>query len=213
MDEIIVAVARAVACPARLRILSRLSRVGESAPTALARDLPMPLDQLCIHLRRLATAGLIGRRRSGCWCYCQPRSPYGPHALSGKLARWLYRTLRDPRQALKGCEQEARESSGGEADKRVLHRVLFEVATAFTHPRRLQLLRRLRAGPADVAALVRELHMSDAAVSRHTGKLRRRGYVTTRRAGRTLTYELAPRCKTPLHARWLAIVREEWEKR
>ena len=211
MDEIMVAVARVVACRTRLRILSCLSRAEERAPTDLARDLALPLDQLCTHLRRLAAAGLICRRRSGRWCYCQARSAYGPRALSGQLARRLYGALRDPARTLQGSRGARRQDADDE--EAVLHRLLLEAATAFTHPRRLQLLRRLRSGPADVATLTRELHMSEAAVSRHMDKLLRRGYVATRRAGRTLTYALAAKCKTPIHTRWLAIASEGWGKR
>lgn len=53
MDEIIVRVARAIACLARLRMLTLLATEGEMAPTELADALGMRLNLVCDHLRRL----------------------------------------------------------------------------------------------------------------------------------------------------------------
>jgi len=210
MDEITVAVARAVACRTRLRILSHLSHVEELTPTRLARELGISLELLCTHLRRLAFTGLLTRRRSATWCYCRPESAYGSRTLSGGLALWLYATLSDPAGSLKkaGCQPKGAVAAGGE--EKVLHRVIFEAATAFTHPRRLQLLRRLRSGPAEVVTLTSELRMSESALSRHAGKLLRRGYIEVERHGRLVRYRTARKPKTPIHARWLELVARAW---
>ena len=210
MDEITVAVARAVACPTRLMILSQLSHVEELAPTRLARELRMSMALVCTHLRRLAFTGLLTRRRSGTWCYCRPASAYGPRTLTGGLASWLYATLSDPGGSLEkaGCQPQGAAAKGGEEE--VLHGLIFEAATAFTHPRRLQLLRRLRSGPADVATLTSELSMSGSALSRHADKLLRRGYIEVEHHARLATYRTAAKPKTPIHARWLELAAQSW---
>ena len=213
VDELVVRIARAVACLSRLRILSLLAREGEVAPSELAGRLQMSPAIVCTHVRRLSSVGLVQRRRSGVWRYCRGESPYPEDALSGKVASWLSETLRAPGRALKNCRVvQLCNSSPDDAAPR-LHRILFDAATAFTNVRRLQILRYLAtAGSADAATLSRELHMSPAAVSRHTSKLMCRGYVASLRAGRVLAYRLAAKCKTPLHARLLGIIRSEWRK-
>ena len=103
MDEIVVRVARTVACLPRLRILSLLARSDKMTPTHVSRDLRIPLDMVCAHLRRLTTAGLIVTRRSGTWCYCAAQSPYAEGALSAKITAWLRSMLGAPKRALKHC--------------------------------------------------------------------------------------------------------------
>lgn len=206
-------VARAVACRARLRILSRLARQEEVAPTALAAELKMPLPVVCVHLRRLSSAGLIQRRRSAAWCYGVARSPYGPQTFSGRVASWLFELLRNPENSLRQCGDDAARKPGAATAELRLHDLLFEAATAFANVRRLQILRRLaERGPSDGADLCGALKMSPAALSRHGSKLMRRGYVTAQRHGGGLRYELARTSKTLLHGRLLELVRTEWRK-
>ena len=212
MDEIIVRVARALACLTRLRILSYLARKKEVMPSVLARDLGIGLDAVCMHLRRLSDAGLVLRRRSGARCYCLAESAYGEDALSGKMSQWIRRLLEDPAQAMRnyGVDQLRNSSSGpiaGSASRMdspaaqgALHRLLFEAMTAFTNVRRLQIVRRLSTGkPLTVDALMAQLHMSDAAVSRHMKKLLRRGYVRAARENQRLVYRLSGDHKTAVH--------------
>jgi len=210
MDEITVAVARAVACRTRLRILSQLSHVEELAPTRLARELGVSVALVCMHLRRLAFTGLLTRRRSGTWCYCLPHSAYGSQTLSGSVALWLYAILSNPSGSLKQALREGNVAVAPGGEEEALHRLIFEAFTAFTHPRRLQLLRRLRNGPADVVTLTSELRMSEAALSRHADKLLRRGYIEAERRARSVTYRAAGKPKTPIHARCLKLVARAW---
>jgi len=212
MDEIIMHIARAVACLARLQIMSRLATEGELAPTTLARELHMPLHMVSAHLRRLVAAGLIQRRRSGVWAYCVARSPYGSETLSGRLSAWLFEMLKAPKTTLdnSGVGQ-LRNYASPEAQ---LHALIFEAATAFANVRRLQILRRLSSCAAvSVETLMAGLKMSDAAVSRHMSKLVRRGYVTCEKSKRVAAYCLAKKCRTPVHARLFEMVRAEWKKR
>jgi DNA-binding transcriptional ArsR family regulator len=55
--------------------------------------------------------------------------------------------------------------------------------------------------------------MSPQALSRHMVKLSRRGYVTARRAGRNVLYDVSSAAKTPIHERMFEIVRATWKKK
>jgi DNA-binding transcriptional ArsR family regulator len=213
VDEIIVRVARAVACLARLRMLTLLANEDEMAPTELADTLDMRLNLVCDHLRRLSAAGLIARRRSGRWHYCSADSPYAPDAFSGKVSRWLRETLRA--SGRKGENSTVHELRNPSPRAAIAARIatVFDAATAFANVRRLQILRALAAGKGrDAAWLMRELHMSAPAVTRHTRKLIRRGYVTARRTGRRRSFQLADTFKTRVHARLLQLVSERWQE-
>ena len=210
MNEIVVRVLRALACLARLRMLCCMARTDEITPTDLARELRMRLDLVCTHLRRLTSAGLIERRRSGVWCYCRARSPYPDEAFSAKITSWVCRLLRSPRQVRVARDHH---SLGPDAQAE-LQRTIFEAATAFTNVRRLRILRRLAGGEAvTIRTLTGELRLSEAAAGRHLAKLVRRGYVDPVRAGRYLTYRLARRFKTPVHGRLFEIVCGEWARK
>jgi DNA-binding transcriptional ArsR family regulator len=213
MDEIIVRVARTVACHARLQILSALARDGECSPSELARQLGTGLDSVCVHLKHLTTAGLMQRRRSGAWCYGVAGSPYTEQAFSGKVAAWLYRLLRDPSRSLRGCAVDTARNQTSPDAEGALHAIVFEAATAFANVRRLQILRRLQlSGAATTEVLSAELSISESALSRHIAKLRRRGYVQATDDGRLITYRMAARPKTSVHAELLGFVTAEWRK-
>lgn len=207
MDEIIVRVLRSIACLPRLRVLSRLAETKEMTPSALAAKLGMNADVVSAHLQRLASDGLLLRRRSGVWCYCTAKSPYSDKAFSGKLTTWLVGLLRDPQAAVEHSIPGQVCTSSREDAETALHELIVEAVTAFTHLRRLQILWRLLEGDAvSPQSLCEELHMSEPAVSRHTGKLLRRGYLERSRQGRLVRYRLSPECKTPLHAELLSII-------
>ncbi len=208
MDEVTVRVLRAVACYARLRILSHLFAGKERTLSDLARDLRARRDLVCLHLARLASAGLILRRRSGARCYCVARSPYGETTLSGQVMAWLRDALHATAPAAQGSSTRRRENTSAAPEA---HRAIFEAATAFTNTRRIRILRRLATGKAaTVAALGRELKMSERATRRHVGKLVRRGYILECPEGQVAAYRLAPSPKTPLHARLLEAVSRHW---
>ena len=182
--------------------------------TDLARELRAPLATLCRHLGRLSSAGLIRRRRSGAWHYCSPQSPYGKEAFSGQVASWLHEMLRDPRRAQKHYGPGQLRNVSDERAETLLHRTLFDAATAFASVRRLQILRRLMLGDVvTLETLTQELSMSVAAASRHTSKLIRRGYVSATRTGHTFSYVLSRQFKTPLHEKLFEMVRYQWERK
>ena len=210
MSELIVRVFRTVACHTRLRIISRLFEGEEALPSQLARDLRLRRDLVSSHLARLASVGLIQRRRSGARCHCAAVSAYSDRTLSGQVVAWLREALAAPLpRSAAGARRGAR-APWALADAA---NVVFDAATAFTSVRRVQILRRLAQGDGvSVSKLMRELSMSDAAVSRHMGKLVRRGYVCAAHSGRPLAYRLAPDAKTPHHSRLFDIVRAHWER-
>lgn len=214
MDEIIVRIARTIACIARLRILTRLAQSREMTPTDLARELRIPLAMISTHLRRLSSVGLIRRRKSGARCYYMVSSPYRDDAISGRLTEWLRRTLRDPVRTRKrlGLGQ-LRDDSSDDSETQ-LHEMLFEAATAFTDLRRLRIMRCLgRGDPMTVRMLTEELSMSRAAANRHLAKLITRGYVQAYQVGGRLVYGLDPKPGPHIHGRLLRIVRDAWEKK
>lgn len=213
MDEIIVCIARAVASKPRLRILSALARAGEITPTALAEELHLLKSAISSHLKVLSAAGMIRRRRSGAWCYCQAKSPYTQKTISGKIASWLFKALADPEQALATSGvHELRKCSSPKAEE-MLHKTIFEALTAFTNVRRLQLLRLLRSeGAVSNLEICKTLSMSFPAASRHLEKLIRRGYLTREISNQHRTYRLAKKFKTSIHASFFGIVRREWDK-
>lgn len=220
MDDIIVRVARAVACPTRLRILSRLVQNGETMPTGLAEHLGMPNNTVSAHLRRLSSAGLILRRRSGLRCYCAAQSPYSDNALSGKITSCLRKILTQPAKTMNGIKNCAvlklcnfdGDGRHRHNTKNRLHEIIFDAATAFTNHRRLQILRRLTQGVAAAEGFTEQLRMSDRALRRHSAKLIRRGYVAVCRVDGGLGYRLAPKAKTPVHSKLFKIIRAEWHK-
>ena len=214
MEEIIVRVARAIACLTRLRVLSCLAKALEKTPTQLSRELGIPINVVSTHLRILTSNGLIERRRSGPWCFCSANSPYRDEAISGAVTSWLRRLLASPAVSSPGgLPDEPNPSPPAEAEER-LHALIFEAATAFTNVRRVQLLKLLsQREEADVGTLVKELRMSEHAVSRHARKLIRRGYVQSRPQGGRLLYRLARKPKSAIHAKLLAIVRAQWQPR
>ena len=205
-------VARTLACHTRLRILASLVQSGEAMPTELADRLGMRMDVLSLHLGRLSAAGLITRRRSGARNYCTAQSPYSRRTLSGKVTSWLQRAMSSPEATIENCRVvQLRNPTSGDAEE-CLRELIFEAATAFANVRRHQILQRLRSGDAVASEeLGRELSMSGAAVSRHSAKLTRRGYIEAVREGRILKYRLAHRFRTPLHAKLFGIVAAEWK--
>jgi DNA-binding transcriptional ArsR family regulator len=146
-------------------------------------------------------------------CHYAALSPYGQTTLSGSLTAWLRELLADHDSDEHNRELlEVRDYVSD--DDRAVDTAIFEAATAFTDARRLQVLRHLETcGQADGASLETELHMSADAVSRHTAKLRRRGYIGAhRRPDRTLVYALSPEPKTAIHGRLFELIRKAWQQ-
>jgi DNA-binding MarR family transcriptional regulator len=213
MDEIIMRTSRAMASHPRLRMLALLAQ-GEHTPTQLAKTLRLPLYGVSQHLHILFTASLITRRRSGAMNYCRMGSPYRVTTFSGKLVAWLGSLLNTPSTPEKKHSGLAQVRDVPAETAEVLHRTIFEAATAFTDLRRLQLLRYLaRRQGADAQEVGAVLSMSPQAISRHVRKLVRRGYVQTHRLGHRVVYSSSPTFKTPIHRRLREIIEAAWAQR
>ncbi len=211
MDDLVVRTLRTVACVTRLRILSHLASTREATPTELAGKLGIRLDLVCAHLARLSSAGLVQRRRSGPHCYCIGRSPDARGTLSGLLSAWVYDGLRGTQPGAPAAGRSTRRPTQAADVPPSAFGLIFDAATALTHPRRLQIIRHLtEARAAGLSDLARELSMSGRAAERHLDKLIRRGFVrSSSHEGRVL-YHLAPGRTARFHARLLAIVRAQW---
>jgi biotin operon repressor len=129
-------------------------------------------------------------------------------------ASWLFGILRNPAEAMRDCRLSQVCNFPDNQSTTPSHTAIFDAATAFTNVRRLQILRRLNKDDVVTSeVLSQELSMSESAVSRHTAKLIRRGYVNLAQSKRPLGYRLAGKFKSPIHARLFKIVRSQWEGR
>ena len=213
MDEIIVRLARTLACEERLRVLSQLIARGEITPTDLGRRLQIAPNALSAHLARLTSVGLMSRRRSGARVHCVARSPYDASTLSGMTFAWLRTMLRDaaaPTRRRCGRLDRRRRRSRPTAE---IHARVFDAATAFTDVRRLELLRFLRrTEQASATTLCQQLRMSRWALDRHTAKLIRRCYLVSEATDEDVIYRLAGSFKTTVHERLWKIVCAAWDR-
>src|SRR5437899_1869028 len=66
-----------------------------------------------------------------------------------------------------------------------------EVLKTLAHPRRLQIIHRLAAGPVEVARLAADLGMSQPNASQHLAVMRAAGVVEAERSGREVRYRLS----------------------
>lgn len=214
MHDIVVKISRTIANDERLRVLGYLIAHGECAPTKLTAELKLAPNVLSSHLAKLATAGLMTRRRSGSWSFCRAESPYREATLSGQMFAWLHGALADPAGTLKHCGlREVRNDLSAEAAAGELRRLLFRIATAFTDVRRVQLLLLLASGkPMAAETICKQLHMSVWALLRHADKLIRRGYLTAQTTNDITSYQLAQNFPTTLHASAWKIIERSLRK-
>ncbi|HEY1448396.1 MAG TPA: metalloregulator ArsR/SmtB family transcription factor [Caulobacteraceae bacterium] len=83
---------------------------------------------------------------------------------------------------------------------------------ALADPARRGMLERLSRGPASVSELARPLPMSLSAVVQHLRVLEASGLVTTVKAGRVRTCQIAPEALSAAE-RWINARRTAWEQR
>jgi len=183
--EHVVQLFRALANRRRIAILRLLCVLGELKVSAIAEAASLGLTIVSGHLKLLVAAGILWRRRSG-------RAVY--YRLAGSAADGVTATalsvLRDTFRAL-GSREPRRVARADRAESRTRSDVaLFASFTAFTHPRRLQILRHLaREGARGIPEMCAALAMSPPACLRHLDKLARRGFIRRRAVGRSVAYE------------------------
>jgi DNA-binding MarR family transcriptional regulator len=184
--ETIVRLFRTLANLRRIQVLRLLAVLGELPVTAIGDATGLDPARLSAHLGLLAATGFLWRRRSGRAVYYRlagrPGNPIAAAAL--RSLRRVFAAIRDddPRRVARAD----RGSSPTECDA-----ALFACFTAFTHPRRLQIIRYVaRQGTAALVELSAALAMSPRACLRHLEKLERRGFLRRSVRARLTTYAL-----------------------
>jgi len=177
---------RVLASRRRIRVLRLLAVMGELPVLSIARATGDGPARLSAHLGLLASVGLVWRRRSGRRVYYhvaeQPGRPLVKAVLEALCTVFRIIDKGDPRRVARADQADSPTNSDAE---------LFACFTAFTHPRRLQIIRHLvRHDTASFAELRGALSMSPRACMRHLDKLDRRGYLSRRVEGRKATYSL-----------------------
>lgn len=145
---------RTLANGKRLELLTRLFEHGEMTVSEAAERTDFAPDAASLMLRQLQARGLLSARRRSRWVfYCAAADPHVAHAAP--LLAALRRSLPDPRY----------------------RPLVFRYLTAFTHPRRIAIVKTLASGPQWASTLRKTCSMSKAALIRHTRKLVARGFI------------------------------------
>jgi DNA-binding transcriptional ArsR family regulator len=138
----------------RLQILALLIRQPNQTVSNVAGHMKLSLPAASQYLRALEARGLLSCRRVGL------RVEYRPSATTEDAAgeilpalRLVFRRRAQPIEAL------------------------FKLATAFTHPRRIEVFRAVKGGADSFDKLQTATRISGRALSRHLAKLEARGFV------------------------------------
>jgi len=139
----------------RLQILALLSRQPNQTVSAVATHMRLSLPAASQYLRALEARGLLTCRR------VELRVEYRLSAVTTETAageivaalRLVFRRRAPPIAAL------------------------FKLATAFTHPRRIEVFRAVKSGTDSLNKLQKATQISARALSRHLAKLEARGFV------------------------------------
>lgn len=138
----------------RLRLLWKLFQLGEGNVTALGEAVGLKEPLASAYLRALNARGLISSERRRNYVFYKPEAnPEVEHA--GQMLG-----------SLRHCYE----------DLMPLARITYHM-TAFTHPRRVDIVRALSQGEADDVRLSVQTRISPLALYRHIKKLVARGYV------------------------------------
>jgi DNA-binding transcriptional ArsR family regulator len=194
---------RALGDGVRLRILRVLAVLGEQTVGQLAEATQIDPCDASYHLHALSVCGVVWRRRSASFVYYRVADE--PSNELTHAAVWFLRDVfkrvrkGDPRVV---AESDQRHSGVISDD------ALIQYCEAFTHPRRLQIIRYLSThGPSELAGMREELRMSPAACSRHVGKLLERRLLVKERVGMVTVCRLVPVNEDGLARLFEAVVR------
>lgn len=146
---------RVLANTTRLEIIRELIRQPRQPVSQIALKLKLSCPVTSRHLRLLAARGLLRVQRQGAWVHYSLE----PDATISE-AKFIVRALRNIFQTQKNAT-----------------RSVFQLATAFTHPRRQAIYETLRKTDGTFTALQQHTAMSARALRRHLNKLARRGFV------------------------------------
>ena len=184
--EFIVQLFRALANHERIRMLRMLTVFREMIVSNIAEATKAGLPIVSAHLKVLAAAGLVWRRRSGRYVGYRlaERAGNPVTAIALRTIREAFRSVAHDKPRSVAIADQPDSSAASDA-------ALFACFTAFTHPRRLQIIDLLcRQDAAAVAELTRVLSMSRRACHRHLEKLERRGIVAHATEGHGTVYAL-----------------------
>ena len=148
---------RVLANRQRMAIFYCLLQEPDQTVSAVAKGLDLPLSLASLALRALESRGLLTVRRVGRWVRYQCR-----RAQAGESNEKLVAALRQTFQ---------RQPQPIEA--------IFKLATAFTHPRRIEVFRALKNGPRSMVEIQIATRISAPALVRHLRKLTDRGFVAS----------------------------------
>ena len=145
---------RVLANRKRLQMLALLIRQPNQTVSAVAGRMRLSMPATSQYLRGLEARGLLTCRRVGRRVEYQPAAGTSEGA-AGEIVKALSKVFRraQPIEAI------------------------FKLATAFTHPRRIEVFRALANGADSFAKLQAATHIPARALSRHLTKLEARGFV------------------------------------
>jgi len=172
---------RVLANPLRLRVHRAVHDEPGIPVSRLAARLAVREVVVSQNLRILQAAGLVASRPSGRFVHVHPvmtpRSDRRSSAVAGRLLTTLWEKVGDAEaEPALVWEPVGSQSAGG--DPKSLTGAIVFVCTAYTHLRRLLILRLLaQAGPLTQETVAEEIGMSAPALTRHLSKLLRRGVV------------------------------------
>ncbi len=161
---------RVVANRKRLQTLALLIRKPNQTVSAVAERMRLSVPAASQYLRALEARGLLTCRRVGRRVEYRPAVGTGEGA-AGKIINSLRLVLSRRAQSIEA---------------------IFKLATAFTHPRRIELFRALTNGADSFAKLQAATHIPARALSRHLRKLEARGLVKKEKACYVATLQRHP---------------------
>jgi DNA-binding transcriptional ArsR family regulator len=146
---------RVLANRKRLQTFALLIRQPNQTVSAVAERMSLSMPAASQYLRALEARGLLTCRRVGRRVEYRPSPGTGEGAAEEivKALRLIFRRRAQPIEAI------------------------FKLATAFTHPRRIEVFRALTNGADSFAKLQAATHIPARALSRHLAKLEARGFV------------------------------------
>ena len=145
---------RVLACQRRLAVLAAVLAKGPVCVKDVARICRMPQNTATQYLRALQSRGLLAANRKSRWVFYVPRADASVQHAEPMLAAMKKAIVQD----------EPREEMAAHL-------------TAYTHPRRIMIARRLATGVARLETLAHDTCISVPACYRHLDKLQSRGVV------------------------------------
>lgn len=150
---------RVIANHSRLALFGLLVEQPDQSVSILARQLCLPLSLASEYLRAMEARGLLTVRRTGRWVKYRPAPDErrSPVSVSASALRAIFQQQTVPIETI------------------------FHLATAFTHPRRIQIFQTLHTGACTLEQLQTATQIPIVALPRHLRKLEARGFIARQR--------------------------------